>query len=348
MVETLLEKHVEWLSGKGESSDTVHYCRCRLFRNLADFPFPSQCTDDEKRTIEERIVGVLESLNLLASGQYWSLSDLSETEQRFLAERLLIDPELLDAEGPRGVYIADDQLLSITINGNNHLTISGLTSGFRLQEVWSRISLIDDTLAGLLDYAFDKRLGYLTSNIRHVGTALAADVALHLPGLVMGKLIPEARESAKEKRHAFETLLPGYKGAAPGAIYILSSVSTLGRSEDEIIYHLKQHASELIEKEREARKQQHHDNPLQFEDRTGRALGLARGARLLEFREAISVFSSLRLGVSMGLLDTFSLRQVNEVFVTSQNAHLEMKCGHECDELTLNAERAELFRSRFA
>lgn len=348
MVETLLKKHVEWLSGNGESSDTVHYCRCRLFRNLADFPFPSQCTDDEKRSIEERILGVLESLNLLESGQYWSLSDLSETEQRFLAERLLIDTDLLQADGPRGVYIDDDQLLSITINGNNHLTICGLSSGFRLQDIWSRISLIDDTLAGLLDYAFDKRLGYLTSDVRHVGTALAADVALHLPGLVMGNLIPWARELTQERRHTFETLLPGYNGSAPGDLYKLASISTLGRSEDEIIYHLKQLVSELSKKEREIRKQIQRDSPLHFEDLTGRALGLARGARLLEFPEAISVFSSLRLGVSMGLLDTFSLRQINEVFVASQNAHLEMKCGHECDELTLNAERAELFRSRFA
>jgi len=54
------------------------------------------------------------------------------------------------------------------------------------------------------------------------------------------------------------------------------------------------------------------------------------------------------LGVSSGLLEQFSLHQINDVLITSQNAHIEMKRGHECDELALSAERADLFRSRFA
>jgi hypothetical protein len=48
------------------------------------------------------------------------------------------------------------------------------------------------------------------------------------------------------------------------------------------------------------------------------------------------------------MLDHFSLQHINEVFIASQNAHIEMKSGHPCDELQLSAGRADLFRARFA
>ncbi|MDK1021452.1 MAG: hypothetical protein QGD90_07430 [Candidatus Hydrogenedentes bacterium] len=358
MLETLLQREAQWLSGEGPEADVAVYSLCQLFRNLADFPFPSQCTDDERQTIEERVLGVLDSLNLLATGQYWSFADLDERERRFLVERRLVRPQLLDAEGARGVYIADDQSFSININDENHLTFNGLASGLQIHEIWSRMSLIDDTLAGVLDYAFSERLGYLTAEIGQVGTGLLASVVLHLPGSHLTNRVSNAVNMAREKRHTLESIVVPKaimpidarppNGSALGDLHKLTNSSTLGRSEEETLFHLKHLALDLIKSERESREQIVSDAPLQLEDRVGRALGLARGARLLAFHEANSVLSSLRLGVSSGLLDQFSLHQINDVLMGSQNAHIEMKCGHDCDELTLSAERADLFRSRFA
>ncbi len=354
MFETLREREAQWLSGEGPEADVAVYSVCHLFRNLADFPYPDQCTEDEKRMVEERILGILESLNLLESGQYCSFSDLDPREQQFLVERHLVRPEFLQAEGPRGVYISDDQSITISVNDENHLTFTGLASGLQVQDIWLRMSLIDDTLAGALDYAFSERLGYLTAKIDQVGTGLRAGVVLHLPALHLASLISTATTTAREKRHTLEgSVAPTNdvrqpKGAALGDLHHLSNDCTLGRSEEETIFHIKHLATEMIKEERESRQQIMSEAPLQLEDRVGRALGLARGARLLAFHEASSVLSSLRLGVSSGLLDQFSLHQINDVLVTFQNAHIEMKRGHECDELTLSAERADLFRSRFA
>lgn len=358
MLETLLEREAQWLSGDGPEADVAVFSLCQLFRNLADFPFPGQCTEDEKRMIEERVLGVLDSLNLLATGQYCSFSDLDPREQRFLVERRLVRPQLLQAGGARGVYIADDQSFSLSLNDENHLTFAGLGSGLQPQEIWSRMSLIDDTLAGALDYAFSERLGYLTTEIGQVGTGLRASVILHLPGLHLTNVISMAMNMAREKRHTLEAIIPPQaivpgevrqpNGTELGDLYELTNSSTLGRSEEETLFHLKHVATELIKEERESRQQIVSEAPMQIEDRVGRALGLARGARFLAFHEAYSVLSSLRLGVSSGLLEQFSMYQINDVLIGSQNAHIEMKAGHECDELTLSAERADLFRSRFA
>lgn len=347
MVEALMDKPAAWLKDEGPEADIVTSCECRLYRNLADFPFPGQCTLDEKRAVEERVVGVLENLNLFTTGQYWSLDDLDDCEQRFLVERHLVSPRLLEEEGRRGVYIADDQSLSITINGENHIAITALSSGVQLQELWSRINLIDDTLTGALDFAYNERLGYLTTAIGDLGTALKTSAVLHLPALKMVDNLAKTEILAKEKRHQIQEMYR-HKSSADSDLYRLTNLSTLGRSEEEAIFHLKHLVMDIVDREREARELFRGQAPLQLEDTVGRALGLARGARLLAFGEALSVLSSLRLGVSDGLLDQFSLYLLNEVFMASQNAHIEMKRGHDCNELTLSTERADLFRARFA
>lgn len=347
MVETLLERPAEWLSGKGPDADLALFSRCRLERNLADYHFPGRCTVTEKKAIEERIISVLDSLNFTSTGRYWSLEDLSSTEVRLLAERRLMPESMLKLGGPRGVYIAEDQSFSIVVNGQNHVSLRSLASGGQIQEAWARVNLTDDTLGGLLDYAFHERLGYLTAALAEVGTGLKAAIVLHLPGLTMAGDVPRIGAELAEQRHDFKPLFPS-RNEAIGDLYLLENACTLGRSEEETLFHLKHLAADLIARERDARARIAAEAPMQLEDRVGRALGTARGARLLALDEALSVLSSLRLGASQGMLEQFSVPRLNEAFLVCQNAHIEMKRGHECDELTLNIERADLFRARFA
>lgn len=347
MVETLFQKTAEWMSAAGPDADVAVFSRCRLHRNLADFPFPSQCTLDERRAVEERLSGVIEGLNLLSTGAYFRIGDLDRRERQFLVERRLVAPGFVESEGPAGVYVSDDQGLSMTINDENHITLTCIGSGLQLQDAWSRMNLLDDMLAGSLDFAFSERLGYLTTSVRDVGTGFRAGVLLHLPALTVANLLAPVSEDVATKRHWLEAF-PEAARPAQGELYSLSHISTLGRSEEETLFHLKHLAGELIAKERDTRDHLRRDAPLQLEDRVGRALGVARHARLLASGEANSLLSSLRLGVSGGMLDHFSLQQINEVFIASQNAHIELKCGRSRDELQLSAERADLFRARFA
>jgi protein arginine kinase len=345
-VVALQDKPAEWVAATGPEADIVPFTRCRLVRNLADFPYPAQCTLDERRAVEDRISGVLETLNLMSTGTYFALGEGDQREKRFLIERGLAGTGLLEAEGACGVYIADDQGLSISINEENHLTMTGIASGLQLQEVWSRLNLIDDMLAGALDYAFSSRLGYLTANVREVGTGLHGSVLFHLPGMHTAGLIPSVASDVATRRHLLAPM-PDLGSGTVDDLYLLSNASTLGRSEEESLFHLKHVAAQVLAQEREARVRIRSAAPLQFEDRVGRALGISRYARLLASAESNSLLSSLRLGVAAGLLDQFPLHRINEVFIASQNAHLEMKCGHACDELQLSVERADLFRARF-
>ena len=347
MVETLLARQAEWIAGTGPDADLAILSQCRLTRNLKEFPFPGQCSDTERAAIEKRLVDVLDALNLTRTGTYFRLADLDDREVKFLFERLLIPYRLWKGTGPRGVYIADDQSFSIAINGEDHVEIQAHASGVQIEETWSRVSAIDDQLAGNVDFAFNDRLGYLTTSVHNVGTGLKASTLLHLPGLAMTGEREKLIEDFRDKRFALNPVV-GPHGEELADLFRLINPSTLGRPESEIVLRIKMAASDLVGRERSARARIRTELPLQLEDRVGRALGVARGARLLEFGEGVSVLSSLRMSVSEGLLEGFGIHAINEVFMASHSAQIELKLNQSCDELTLSSERADLFRARFA
>lgn len=347
MVETLLDKPAVWLAGDGPDADIALMIHFQLSRNLADYPFPEQCARDEKRAVEERVLSTHDSLGLTSRGQYCSLEELDRREGRFLVERGLIRPDLMEQTGPRGVYISNDQSLSIVINSEDHLRLQCVGSGLAAQETWQQLNALDDQLITSLDFAFSERLGFLTTSVHKVGTGLVGTIILHLPALAMMSQLGRVTQLAQENRHRFNGLYGG-RGEGAGDIYRLTNMSTLGQSEEEIVFHLRHLAKDIVEEERKARVRIQDEMPRRLEDRIGRAQGVARGARLLEYTEALDLLSALRLGLSLKLVSGFDLSDLNEVLLWCQNAHLETRTGQDCDELTISTERADMFRGRFS
>ena len=116
----------------------------------------------------------------------------------------------------------------------------------------------------------------------------------------------------------------------------------------EILYHFTQTVDEFVGLEQSAQKLIADTDALQLEDRIERALGLARNARLLAFDEGLGVLSSLRLGVSTGLLKEYTLDTLNEMSIIAQDAHVQLNFGESCDSTMCKTHRAQLFRNCFA
>jgi protein arginine kinase len=346
MLEMLQEKPAAWFAGSGPHGDIVVCCQGVLSRNLADFPFPERCTDEERRSVEERVLGVIETADFLARGQYCALHELTALERRFLVERNIISEDDIRGRGPRGVYISEDQCASVVLNGRDHITLRAISPGLQLESVWERLTRLDDLLAESLDYAFQERLGYLSASLDTVGTGLRLGAVVHLAGSVMTNKVRATETALEEQGHVMRPILTEVSDAH-GDLFRISNRGTLGRSEEELIFHLRHCVGSVMSKEKAALKSLLAEGLCELEDRVGRALGIARRAHLLSQDEALGLLSSLRLGVAAGLLESFSVELMNELLVTSQRAHLQMKLGGPGDELALSRERASLFRSRF-
>ena len=143
--------------------------------------------------------------------------------------------------------------------------------------------------------------------------------------------------------------LCGSVDEAEGDLFALSNASTLGLSEEEILFHVRHLAEEIVMREQQARDALASEDRVRLEDRIDRALGLARQVRLLDNSEALALLSSIRLGVATGLVSTrHTLAETNQLLVAMQSAHVRAKMDTGSDELAVNTKRADLFRACFS
>ena len=154
----------EWLKGSGPESDIVISSRIRLARNLAEYPFISRASEQDREQIEqtlrEQVLHVAEQTGELL---YVNVNDLLGLDRQFLVERQLISREHADSDGARAVAIDADEQVALMINEEDHLRIQVMHSGLDLHAAWEQISGIDDLVESGVMYAYDRRIGYLTA-----------------------------------------------------------------------------------------------------------------------------------------------------------------------------------------
>lgn len=338
----------EWLRGNGPQSDIVISCRIRLARNLAGFPFLSHCTDQQKRDLQDLIVSAVNGTELGDSYSYVCLDDVSKLEKQLLVERHLISRQHSEADGPRGAAIVPDETVAIMVNEEDHVRMQVLFSGLQLEQAWQRINELDDQLERGLEFSFHEQFGYLTACPTNVGTGIRVSVMLHLPALKLTGEIERVLRAAKDMNLAIRGLY-GEGTEATGDFYQISNQTTLGKTEEEILCDFKETVvPKITEYEIRAREVMSEQKPVILEDKIWRAVGMLKCARLITTDETLFLLSQLRMGLHLGLVDKIDLDTINDLFLTTQPAHLQIIAGRRLDDEQRGKMRAQRIRQRLA
>jgi protein arginine kinase len=342
----LAKKPGEWLRGAGPMSDIVISSRIRLARNVANYPFLSKATEQQRQELSQMLRRELKGRAGDATWQYLDMGALDELDHQVLVERHLVSKQLVDAKGSRGVALSADEVVSVMVNEEDHLRIQVLRSGLDLDSIWRQINDIDDHLECGVDYAFHPRYGYLTACPTNVGTGIRVSVMLHLPALKLTGEIEKVFRSAKDMRLAVRGLF-GEGTEATGDFFQISNQVTLGKTEEDILNEFKSSViPKIIEYEQRARKALVQERTLALDDRIYRSYGILRHARTISSDETMLHLSHLRMGVHLGRLKNVDLSAINELFLLTQPAHLQKIHGARLSGDQRSSVRAELIRRR--
>ncbi|MBM4035474.1 MAG: protein arginine kinase [Planctomycetes bacterium] len=339
----LVHQPGEWLRGTGADSDIVISTRIRLARNVADYPFVTRLKPDQQAELAQRLCECVVDEAVVPQCHYFDLTVASEIERRLLVERHLISKEHEDAQGPRGVAIQGSEAVSIMINEEDHLRIQVLHSGFELADTWRTTNALDSAIGERVPYAYSERLGFLTACPTNVGTGMRASVMLHLPALELAKQIEKVFH-AVAKINLIVRGLYGEGTQASGNFFQISNQVTLGKAEEEVLQEIQGIIPEIVENERRARHFILGHNRQQLEDRVWRAYGMLLHARTISSSETIALLSNLRLGVHLGIIGQLDIPAVNQLFVQTLPAHLQVLEGRELDPQTRDVARATFIR----
>ena len=339
----LTENSGEWLKGLGPEADIVISSRIRLARNLADFPFITRATEQDRSAIEDFLKKHVLTIEAESDLIYVDVEELEGVDRQFLVERQLISREHAESEGHRAVAIDGREKFSLMINEEDHLRMQVMQSGLNLQSVWDQINRIDDLVEEKATYAFHEKLGYLTACPTNVGTGIRVSVMLHLPALVITRQIDKVFRSLQKISLAVRGLY-GEGSQAMGDFYQISNQITLGRSEEDLIKQVGDIVPVIIAYERQAREFLVKESQENLHDRVSRAYGILRTAQTISSEETMHLLSSVRMGVNLGLIRDLEIPIVNQLFIHTQPAHLQKLSGVELSTTDRNIERARYLR----
>jgi protein arginine kinase len=336
-----------WMSEEGPESDIVLSSRIRLARNIDQFQYSFLNSSEEALKVIETVKSRIKKGSFANTGNMdlLMMDELQPIQKRILVEKHLISPHLAENANHGACLLSENEEISIMINEEDHIRIQCLYPGLQLLEALNTAFQIDDWLEEEINYAFDEKVGYLTSCPTNVGTGLRASVMLHLPGLVMtqqlNRIIPAINQLGLVVRGIY-----GEGSEALGNIFQISNQITLGKSEQDIVEDLKSVVGQIVSQERSVRDTLVKTSNIQLEDRVYRSFGVLTNSRIIETKEAAKCLSDVRLGIDIGYINDIPRNILNELMILTQPGFLQQYADGPLRPNERDIRRASLIRER--
>lgn len=335
----------KWYQTEGTENGIVLSSRIRLARNVVDFPFRSKMTPEQSEKLNLLVKEALEKMNLGGNQLHFCpMKELSQLKRYAMVEQHIISREFADAAPAGMLALSEDESISIMVNEEDHIRIQIMANGLNLTESYQLCNQIDDVLDESLHYAFDEKLGYLTSCPTNLGTGLRASVMMHLPALEKSGLISRLTSTINKLGLTIRGTY-GEGSRVLGSIYQISNQITLGITEQDAIQNLESVVRQIIESEKKARENLL-QNRYQLEDVVYRSLGTLRYARLISGNDVFEALSNVRLGVAMGIIQEVSLTTLNELMNLTGAATVSAQAEKEISVTERDYRRGAIIREK--
>ena len=327
-----------WYLQNGKDSDVVISSRVRLNRNLIGYNFLKKCTKEEKESILEKIKEIVPSLGY--GLKYINLEDLDNVTKLSLVEKHLVSPEfVMDDKNPKAIILNDDENICIMINEDDHIKIQVFSAGQELENLNNLIIELDEKMGEMLEYAYSKEFGFLTSSPLNIGTGMKASVIVHLPALTMTGNLSKVLRIINNLGMSIRGVY-GEGTQNQGDLYQISNNQTIGLSEKEIMLNVRNISEKIIEQERTARKFLV-KKEIELEDRVYRAYGLLTNARKISSDECKKLISEVKLGVDLGIIKELDDSKIRKIELYTKAGNLQKYVGKAMEGYEREIKRAE-------
>jgi protein arginine kinase len=313
-----------------------------LSRNFSNLFFPNKLDYIKGRDNGKKIYNKLKNELMDEELILYEIWNKKEEFGKQYLEKGLISEELLKNSDKGSFILNKEETLSIMINEKDHINLQCIREGLSLEEAFEEAISIDDKIEKNFDYAFDDKLGYLTTSPENIGTGMKASVILHLPALTISEEIKKISKNlikvGMNIKGIYSQGTTGY-----GNLYRIVNKVSLGLTEEDIISRLKVEVLNIIAEENKFREILISKSRYELEDRVYRAYGTLKYAMLLDLKESIELLSNIRLGVELSLID-IDKNKLDKLFTNTGDLSLQNYLGRYLDAKEIKYERAKLVK----
>lgn len=326
-----------WFKQISNDSDVVVSTRIRLARSIDGYNFP-HLLDSIKN---KEIINMLGKIVSETEYKLLKMNDIDDITKLSLVEQHLISKELL-VKDDSAIIINEDSTIVAMINEEDHLRIQSFASGLDIKSCYDNLNKFLSILEKSIKFAINDKYGYITSCPTNVGSAMRVSIMLHLPALkkvgILNKLFEQATNVGISVRGFY-----GENTSGDGDMYQISNKKTLGISSEEIMVNIREVVDSIIKQERKAREMLKKTD-IYLTDEVYRAYGILKNARMIGDKEALSLLSKVRFGVSMNILKEVSLQKVQELIVDTKQSTLKTIYKEDFSKEEEEEKRAEYIR----
>ena len=328
-----------WIFNKGSEDNIVLYSKVSIYRNLENIRFHHHMDKNEFDKVDSILQKNIEDLNLNLTKI--KLANIKPCEIKILKENLTIPKKrnLLNAT----LYTNGERSTSILINSNEHLEIQTIARGLELKDCFKTANDIENKLDEKIDFAFDKKFGYLTSSPQKIGTAMNLTVAISIPAILWKT--PENIDYFINKfsKLGFDlSLLSIGKKNIP--ILTITNKVMIGIKEKDILKKTLDIVCDILDKEKNIRNRIKKPYKIKIEDRICRSKAILSSAKILNYGEVIKYSFWLRMGLYYDMLKDIKIDDLYYMLFATKNNHLQIQNINDCKEKNIKEIRANIVR----
>lgn len=309
---------MKWYETKGKDQDVVCSTRVRLARNIVDYPFEPKLDSASAREIISKLKNVFSESD---GYKFIDFDKLSANECMSYAEQHIVSPEFASKKTPHALFVNEDKQTYIMVCEEDHIRAQAIVAGYDLTDAYNKVYEAERMIDAKLNIAYSDELGYLTHCPTNLGTAMRASVMMFLPAMTMNGEIGAVRNQL-EKIGLTVRGMSGEGTRSLGCLYQISNQVTLGITEEETLTKLDGIINHLAERERSLRKSITGDARVELEDKVKRSYGILTYAVKLSSAEFLDLYSDVRLGAAMGIIDNTEPAALDRILMLSMPATL--------------------------
>ena len=328
-----------WIFNKGSEDNIVLYSKVSIYRNLENIRFYHHMDKNEFDKVDSILQKNIEDLNLNLTKI--KLANIKPCEIKILKENITIPKKrnLLNAT----LYTNEERSTSILINSNEHLEIQTIARGLELKDCFKTANDIENKLDEKIDFAFDKKFGYLTSSPQKIGTAMNLTVSISIPAILWKT--PENIDYFINKfsKLGFDlSLLSIGKKNIP--ILTITNKVMIGIKEKDILKKTLDIVCDILDKEKNIRNRIKKLYKIKIEDRICRSKAILSSAKILNYGEVIKYSFWLRMGLYYDMLKDIKIDDLYYMLFATKNNHLQIQNINNGKEKNIKEIRANIVR----
>lgn len=271
--------------------------KVKFVRNLQDVKFETNIDNSNKSQVLKLCLEATNACDLKGM----PLNDMSESVINNLLTREMIEPEFVYNCNSQGFANLDN--VAIQINGKNHIEIFAKNTDIFTS--YEKAKEIDKKLCNKLHFAYSDKYGFLTPDIKNLGSGMSVEIKLILPALAqIGAL--NKLPTINEKLNFDLTCLDRQSG-----LCVISTIATLGYTERQICELTKDYIDKIEKLEIETSKKLTKDID-EVTDKLQRAKAILTSCIKIGSAEAYVLLGNILIAINAGVEKEINYNKINE------------------------------------